>query len=135
MAASVTRVSPATAWAASGARATASSGGFCVAETTAHAPTATTAPAAPIGVDTLLTLQEMRGDGVRDRAARRHGEAMLRLLAALQRARLSGPTAMAGVLSELGELLEGGPDAADPALRQLLGAIELRVRVELARAG
>ncbi len=132
--AGVVGVSRAAAWAAGGSKPAASTGGFSVTAGAAPAAAAAPAPAAPVAVDTLLALQEMPGEGVRDRAARRHGEAMLRLLAALQRARLGEPGPMAAVLAELGGSVHGGPEATDPGLRQLVSAIALRAKIELARA-
>ena len=131
--ASVGGVGRAAAARSGGARPAASAGGFFVAAGAGPGAAAAPAPAAPVSVDALLVLQEMGGENVRDRGARRHGEAMLRLLAALQRARLGGGGELATAVAELGGLIRGCPDAADPALRQLVSAIALRARIELAR--
>lgn len=130
----VVGVGRAATWGTGGAKPATSAGGFSVPAGAAPAAAAAPAPAAPVAVDTLLALQEMPSEGVRDRAARRHGEAMLRLLAALQRARLGEPDRMAAVLAELGGSVDGGPEATDPVLRQLVSAIGLRAKIELARA-
>lgn len=92
---------------------------------TAAAPSA---PAAPAG---MLALQEWQGDAVRDREARRRGEAILAALAALQRALLGGGDDAA--LERLAALTEDVPEAADPRLATLVRALALRARVELAR--
>ena len=100
------------------------------------------APAAALAG--LLALQEAGPEAVRDRAARRHGRAMLAALAGVQLALLagadggdgtgSGGTApAAAVLERLATLLDGMPPAEDPALAAVLGAVALRCRIEIAR--
>ncbi len=83
----------------------------------------------------LLALQEAAGEApeaeAQDRAARRQGEATMRDLTALQIALLSGRPAAA---ARLAILASAGPQAADPRLAAVLGAIRLRAEVELARA-
>lgn len=88
------------------------------------------APDAPAG---LLALQEREDGPARDRAARQRGRAILDALAALQRDLLAGRLDPAG-LERLVAGLDGGEDAADPALRSVLKAVVLRARVELARS-
>jgi len=92
-----------------------------------------------LALDSLLALQESMGEAVpdaleRDRPAREHGCRLLAALNGLQRMvlgdGLSGP-----VLEQLRALADIEPAAADPALAATLGAIRLRVRVELARRG
>ncbi len=97
-------------------------------------PAATAALAAPMALAGMLALQEAEGSAVGDRAARRHGQALLSRLTRLQRALLAGP-ADPGLLDELARLVEAQPPAADPALAGVLRAIAVRVRVELARLG
>ena len=91
--------------------------------------------ASPASLGAMLALQEVSPEPLRDQAARRHGEALLRLLAALQRAGLAreGEGDGAATLAELDEMVRRVPDAADPALRSAVAAVALRVRVELAR--
>jgi hypothetical protein len=81
----------------------------------------------------MLALQEAGAEPVRDRAARRHGQAMLQLLAALQRAMLQGVGGDEAELTRLASLSAEVPVASDPALRQAVAAIALRASVELAR--
>ena len=96
-------------------------------------PAAAAALSAAAPLDGLLLLQEMEEAPDRDRRARKHGRAVLDGLARLQAALLGGePDPVA--LRTLGALLEQAPEAADPALRDMLGAITLRAEVELARA-
>ena len=95
----------------------------------AAGPAAATAPAA---LDGLLALQEREGDWLRDRPARRHAEALLDELAALQRAVLAGEDDPA-TLARLASLSRAAPAAADPRLRAVLRAASLRAAVELAR--
>ena len=106
--------------------------GFSVPSGRAEGATATTA-AAEVSLGGMLALQEQAESGlVRDRAARRHGLAVLEELARLQRALLGGridPTALRG----LAALAETVPEAADPELRQAVADVVLRARVELAR--
>lgn len=114
------------------ARATASPGGFrlpSAADVAAPAPPGEAAPAALAG---LLALQEAATPSTRDRAARRHGQALLAALAGLQRALLDSEEGPA--LAALGHLLAAAPPAEDPELASLLGAIALRCRIELARS-
>lgn len=99
---------------------------------------------AAVALDGLLAVQEQSvaagtpGE-VADRAARRHGAAVLCELAALQRDLLR-PNAdhragreAAAALQRLPALQAGVPDAHDPAIRGLLAAVTLRARIELTR--
>jgi len=92
------------------------------------------AVAGPAALQGLLALQEAAGEApaaeAQDRAARRQGEAAMRDLTALQVALLSGRPAAA---AQLAALASAGPQAADPGLAAVLGAIRLRAAVELAR--
>lgn len=80
----------------------------------------------------LLALQEGETDAARDRAARRHGDALLKELAALQRSLLGGEEAP-GALARLAELSGQVPEAADPGLAGAVRAVALRARIEVAR--
>jgi hypothetical protein len=96
--------------------------------------------AAPaLALDSLLALQESMGEAVpdaleRDRPAREHGRRLLAALNGLQRMVL-GDGSSGLVLDQLRSLADIDPATADPALAATLGAIRLRVRVELARRG
>jgi hypothetical protein len=84
-------------------------------------------------LDTLLALQEEADPLLRDRAAKRRSQEMLKALAGLQRALLAGSEADAVALLE--SLVQDVPVAADPGLAELAAAVTLRARVELARRG
>ena len=114
-------------------RRTGAAGAFALPEE-AQAP-AESAPASAAALSGLLALQEAvdttATTAAQDRAAHRHGEAMMQDLADLQLALLSGrPGDLAGMAARAGS----GPQAADPRLAAVLGAIRLRASVELARA-
>jgi hypothetical protein len=93
----------------------------------------------------LLGLQEQAPDApsvpaVRDREARRHGQAVLSLLAELQlvlvgsgSAPEASPASLALLAGRLSALTDAVPVASDPGLRAIIAAIALRARVELAR--
>ena len=98
-------------------------------------PNATAGGPSAVAMETLLALQAVDDAPERDRAARRHGGAMLAGLAGLQRALLGHGGNPRAVLTELEELAASVPAATDPALAGVLAAIRLRVRVELARHG
>lgn len=80
----------------------------------------------------MLALQEAGAERPRDRAARRHGEAMLVELRALQLALIEGGGG-AAALERLAELAEHLPEAAHPGLQANLSWLALRARIELAR--
>jgi hypothetical protein len=80
----------------------------------------------------MLSLQEVGGETVEDREARRHGNDMLAALGELQRALLAGGTD-AGALQRLVDLSTSVVRATDPRLAALVSAITVRARVELAR--
>ena len=106
-------------------------GGFRLGGTAAGAAaTQGTAPVQPIG---LLALQEFGSTTERDARARRRGQAMLQSLSGLQLALLDTAVDLAR-LRALAALLPG-EEAADPALAEVISAIRLRARVELARHG
>ncbi|MGH7160098.1 MAG: flagellar assembly protein FliX [Acetobacteraceae bacterium] len=103
------------------------------------------ARAAPDGADSIgetvpttllgamLALQEAAADRSRDRAARRHGEAVLTALMALQVRLLDAPAHRGAALAHLAKLVAQLPQAADPALGALIRDLTLRAEVELAR--
>lgn len=92
-----------------------------------------------VAAPSLLGLQEAAEPEVRDRDARRHGNALLAGLAALQRAMLggagtgAGTGAEAGTLAQLDTLLKTVPVPDDPRLAELQRALLVRTAVELAR--
>ena len=88
------------------------------------------APAAALA--SMLTLQEVGGDAVEDREARRHGQDLLAALADLQRALLLGNDDPAA-LRKLADLAASVPRATDRRLAAIVSAINVRVQVELAR--
>jgi hypothetical protein len=96
------------------------------------APTAAPTGSAPVALDTLLALQQMDEQTVRDRAARRHGLALLAALGRLQRLLLEDGD-QAAALTELRTLADATPAAADPDLSAALEMTVLRARIELAR--
>ena len=94
---------------------------------------AATGGVAAVALDAMLAMQEAESAAVRDRQARRHGQALLAALARLQHDLLRAGADAAGSLHELAELAGRVPEAADPGLQAVLLAIATRARVELAR--
>jgi Class II flagellar assembly regulator len=92
------------------------------------------AAAAPLATSpgSMLTLQELGGETLADRQARRHGQDMLAALAELQRALLGGGDDTRA-LERLTDLAAAVPLAADRRLAAMVSAIVVRARVELAR--
>ena len=90
-------------------------------------------PAGALTAAGLSALLEEAGDPPQDRAARRHGRAVLAALSALQGCVLAAD-APAG-LTRLAELLDEAPAPATPALAAALDAVLLRARIELVRYG
>ena len=106
----------------------ASSLGFTVPEAAPGEVQAAGAVATP----SLLALQEAGQDAVRDREAREHGESVLHVLAALQRALLGdGDPAL---VDRLSALVRRAPLPADPRLAAVQRAVLVRAAVEVARA-
>lgn len=86
-----------------------------------------------ISTDSMLFMQEVDSPQERDARSRRHGTALLDLLAELQHGLLDG-TPASGVLGKL-QALAGQPIvAADSSLQEAVAAITLRVHVEMARS-
>lgn len=90
-------------------------------------------PAATIQPSGILALQAGWSPADADAAAQRRGQAILKELEGLQHTLLGGAPDPAR-LSRLALLAEGEA-GADPVLREILGEIALRARVELARQG
>jgi len=91
------------------------------------------AGAAPVGGVSLLAAQEAGAAAERDSRGRRRAARMLDELQRLQAEMLAG-RADAAALSRLAALAEGEPPD-DPALAEILAAVSLRARIELARRG
>lgn len=107
---------------------------FQLAGSSANTGAPAAAPAEGVSLSGLLAAQEAERETVRDRAARRHGQAMLDMLRALQRACLiDGGDSGADALARLADLVGAMPQADDPALASVLQAISVRAAVELAR--
>lgn len=101
----------------------------------ANAASETRESAAADGVSiaaSLIALQETIESGERDREAKGRADAMLEELAALQRAMLGGAISPAR-LASLAALSDQAGLAADPRLADLVAAVSLRAKVELAR--
>jgi hypothetical protein len=90
--------------------------------------------AAPVGLDALLALQQVDEPTERDRAARRHGQALLGALGRLQRLLLEDGD-QAAALGQIRALADATPAAADPGLAAAVDLVVLRARIELARRG
>jgi hypothetical protein len=90
------------------------------------------ATVAGIGLESMLALQAVDEPAERNRAARKHGAAMIAALTRLQRTTLAeeDPSLALGILQELAC---NGPAADDPELGAILQAVVLRSRVEIAR--
>lgn len=115
-------------------RRAAGSGGFrLLEEADPQAPAAAAAPA-PVGLHSLLALQEAEADAVQDRAARRHVGTMLDDLSSMQRALLGGdPDGTSAALARLADAARRGFAAADPRLGAVVRAIAMRAEIESAR--
>jgi hypothetical protein len=106
-------------------------GGFSV-EVPAQRASATPPASGVLALDGMLALQEAGAEIVQDREARRHGQALLKGLAALQHALLAGEN-QAAALQTLAALAANCPQAAHPGLAGVVQALALRAQVELAR--
>ncbi len=114
-----------------------SSGGFSLPDTASATETrATAAPKAAAGIDALLALQGIEEDPVerRKRSVQR-GKRALDVLDALKIGLLSGNLdgGTVGRLRDAAANLKSS--SGDPGLDAVLAEIELRVEVELAKAG
>ena len=90
--------------------------------------------AAPVSLDSLLALQQVDEPTERDRAARKHGQALLAALGRLQRLLLEDGD-QADALAQIRGLAGVVPEAADPELAAAVDQVVLRARIELARRG
>ena len=88
----------------------------------------------PVTLDSLLALQQVDEPTEHDRAARRHGQALLVALGRLQRLLLEDGDQVAA-LEQIRTLADATPAAADPGLAAALDLVVLRARIELARRG
>ena len=107
--------------------------GFAVAVPARPRPAEAPAEPPAVMLAGLLALQAEDSDAMHDRDARRRGQDLLAALAALQRALLSEGGVPVDQLRQLERMVADAPPAADPRLREIMDAITLRVRVELAR--
>jgi hypothetical protein len=85
-----------------------------------------------IGLESMLALQAVDEAAERDRAAHKRGSAMIAALTRLQRAILAEEDPSLALIA-LQELAGDGPLANDPVLGEIVRAVVLRSRVELAR--
>ena len=106
---------------------------FLVDEAGERATGATRLQGAPaVGLDSLLMLQAIDDSMERDHGARKRGAAMVAALTDLQRALLASEDP-ATTLNSLSDLAAEVPEAADPGLADILRAVVLRARLEVAR--
>ena len=92
-----------------------------------------TAPTMLTGIEALMALQEVPDATAERKRAVAHGDRLLDRLDDLQRGLLLGRISQ-DKLADLARLAkESSAQTADPALRDVLEAIELRARVELAK--
>jgi hypothetical protein len=93
------------------------------------------APAAATAIEGLMALQEISDEAGGRRRAIAHGDKLLDALDGLRHALLAGALPRARI-EELGRLAaEAVPLTHDPRLAEILGEIELRAAVELAKLG
>ncbi len=121
-----------------GARPARGPGGFNVPTAASGGKTTAAAETSEVSLAGLLALQDENPDEVQEREACRHGHNLLAELAALQRALLADDAEQGlplDQLQRLERLAAANPATADPRLREVLEAITLRARVELARFG
>jgi hypothetical protein len=87
---------------------------------------------AGINLESMLALQAVDEAAERDRSARKRGTAMIAALTKLQHTMLAeeDPTSALGALKDL---TTDGSAADDPGLDEILRAVDLRSRIEIAR--
>ena len=103
--------------------------------TEAGTPAAVSGAAPLNGVDALLALQEVEGRSDSDAQGQRRGADLLDRLEELRLALLGGRISP-GVIERLAELAASErARVQDPRLAEILGEIELRAAVELAKLG
>ena len=116
-----------------GARArTRASSGFTVPDEPAASTPAATEATPATALASMLNLQELGSETADDVEARRHGHDLLTALAELQRALLLGHDD-ATALERVADLATSVPPANDRRLAEIVSAIIVRARVELAR--
>lgn len=126
-----------TVGAPSGPTRRASSGGFSLPDTTSaqEEVRSTTAPKAAAGIDALLALQGVEDPTERRKRSVARGKGALDVLDELKLGLLSG-NFDAGTVNRLRNAAASLKESSgDPGLDAVLGEIELRVEVELAKAG
>jgi Class II flagellar assembly regulator len=113
-----------------------SSGGFSLGET--DAPTETRAPSAPRaagGIDALMAMQGVEDATERRKRLVKKGRTALDVLDDLKIGLLSGALDASTVARLRAAAADLKSNSGDPGLDQVLSEIELRVAVELAKAG
>ncbi len=95
-------------------------------------PAATSAPARVLGLDNLVLPQSVDEAAERKRANKRGGR-LLDLLDAIKLGMLTGSLDAEQVTRLRQAVADGDADYADAGLRELMGAIDLRAQVELAK--
>ncbi|MBU6499044.1 MAG: hypothetical protein KGJ41_12570 [Rhodospirillales bacterium] len=108
--------------------------GFALPDSAAAAQAPLTPATSEATLAGLLGAQAGEAEDVRDRAARRHGHAILAALDSLH-LMLLGATPDAAPLRQLAALAAALPAAHDPRLAGVMAAIAQRAAVELARYG
>lgn len=98
-------------------------------------PQTVTGAAAVASVDALLSLQEVSETPLDDERAKRRGEALLEQLDDLRHALLIGALPLIQLERLTRNLAARRGDVADPRLAEVVGEIELRAAVELAKLG
>ncbi|MEH3147497.1 MAG: flagellar assembly protein FliX [Methylobacterium frigidaeris] len=113
----------------------AAGGAFALPGEAASAPATTSAgSAAPLaGLDAILTLQAQDDPAERRRRAARRGHDLLDGLDRLKAALLGGRVGTADLKAIAARLAERAGATGDPRLDGLIGEIELRAQVELAK--
>lgn len=113
-----------------------SSGGFSLNESTTPRNAAAAGNLRAVGnIDALMALQGFEDPAERRKRAVKHGRSALDMLDTLKLGLLDG-TLDPGMLHQLKSLTSGFSESSgDPGLDEVMGEIELRVEVELAKAG
>ena len=114
----------------------AASGSFAVSD---QAETQTSNAASPLrmvgGIDALMALQGVEDPAERRRRSVKSGRNALDLLDELKAGLLGGPLAQSTLLRLQSAAAELKESSGDPGLDGVIGEINLRVEVELAKAG
>ena len=119
------------------AKAGAAGSGFSIADNGPAEPAAApkTQAAQSVALSGMLALQEVATGTARDKAARRHGFALLEALTQLQKELLTGLGDGEAGITALTRLTTETPEAEDPGLAAVLDAVRLRAKIELLRRG